>query len=236
MVRNVWKLAGLGVLALMLSGSAMAEESVGFWAVAKEAGFMAYVLLAVSIAGVALGLQAFVQIKPHLLRPPSLANELLALVQEGNLDEAADAAQANGDTFLGAVASAALFNAQNGREAMESAASDAGEIEASKFLNRIGVLSMIAAVAPMLGLTGTTIGMIMTFAMIAAKADAVTASDMARGISEALVCTFVGLMVAIPLIALSFFLKAKLMQTIYEISNDVNELIRTVHGGEQPAK
>ena len=205
-------------------------EGAGFLDMAKDSGFMEYILLLVSIAGMALFLQALVVIRPHLLRPPHLSAELLQLVEEGNLEEALNISQAD-QTFLGVVATATLSKAEMGKEAMEGAMADAGEIEANKFMHKIGMLNLIAAIAPMLGLTGTTIGMIKTFGVIAVKSDAVTASDMAKGIAIALVCTFTGLMVAIPLLVGGFFLKARLTGVMHEISGDCNEMIRIViHG------
>ena len=230
-----WTVAALVLGALAVSSTASASEAVagaGFLDMAKDAGFMEYIILLVSIAGFALALQALVPLRAHLLRPPELANELINCCQEGNLDGALEAAQGDG-SFLGTVAFATLSNAQAGKEAMESAMADAGEIEAGKILNRIGVLNLIAAIAPMLGLTGTTVGMIATFAVIAVKADAVTASDMAKGIAVALVCTFTGLMVAIPLLCIAYFLKARVTQVVLEISNDCNEMIRIITSGEQ---
>ena len=68
------QMAVLAVLSLaVLSGSAVRAEDVagaGFLDMAKDSGFMEWILLLVSVAGVALGLQAFVSIRPHLLRPP----------------------------------------------------------------------------------------------------------------------------------------------------------------------
>jgi biopolymer transport protein ExbB len=235
MLRNKGTLIAALALGLMVfSTNARAVEAVegaGFLDMAKDAGFMEYVILLVSIAGFALALQAIVTMRAHLLRPPELANELINCVQEGNLDAAVEAAQGDG-SMLGTIAFATLSNAQYGKEAMESAMADAGEVEANKLMNKIGVLNLIAAIAPMLGLTGTTVGMIATFAVIAVKADAVTASDMAKGIAVALVCTFTGLMVAIPLLCISFFLKAKVTQLVLEIANDCSEMVRIVTGGE----
>jgi biopolymer transport protein ExbB len=207
---------------------------VSLWNIAKHAGFMEWILIIVSIVGVALFLQALVTMRTILLRPPELANELLTRCEEGNVDEAVNVAQAD-NSFLGQVAFAALSKFQMGKEAMESAMNDQGEIEGQKYMNRIGALNLIAAIAPMLGLTGTTIGMIYTFGSIAQKADAVTASDMANGISIALICTFTGLMIAIPLLVGAFFLKGRLTAVILEISNDVNEMIRILTSGEGTA-
>lgn len=237
MLRNKgWVLTALVIGVVSFSTKAFGQEEAahggGFLDMAKDAGFMEYILLLVSIAGFALAFQAMVQIRGHLMRPPELANELITCCQEGNLDAAVETAQGD-SSFLGTVAFATLSNAQYGKHAMETAMSDVGEIEANKFLNKIGILNLIAAIAPMLGLTGTTVGMIITFAAISAKADAVTTSDMAKGIGVALVCTFSGLMVAIPLLCIAYFLKARLQQTILEIANDCNEMIRTVSGAEQ---
>jgi biopolymer transport protein ExbB/TolQ len=73
--------------------------------------------------------------------------------------------------------------------------------------------------------------MIMTFSIISVKADSVTAADMAEGIAVALVCTFTGLAIAIPLLVGSFYLRANLKSTINEISADCNEMIRVISSG-----
>jgi len=226
--QNKWKVAMLVALGpIVLHSTAHAS----FLDLAKEAGFMEYILLLTSVTGFALCFQALVTLRGHLLRPPELANELINCVQEGNLDGAVEAAQGD-SSFLGTVAFATLSNAQYGKDAMESAMADAGEVEANKLLHKVGILQLIAAIAPMLGLTGTTVGMIATFAVIAEKADAVTPADMAKGIAIALICTFTGLMVAIPLLCVSYFLKNRVTQTVLEVSNDCNELVRLVSSGE----
>jgi len=216
----------------------MAGEAKGhpsFLDTAKDAGFMEYVLLLVSIAGFALALQALVTLRAHLLRPPELATEMQDLLREGNLEGAFDVAQGD-NSFLGAVALGTLSNAQLGKEAMEGALADTGEVESNKLMNKINTLNLIAAIAPMLGLTGTTVGMIETFATMSAGGAEITADKMAKGISIALICTFTGLIVAIPLLVIAFFLKARVVQVISEVSNDCNEMIRIVTGGEQPAE
>ena len=228
-VSNKWKVAALLALGPIVLHTTSAHAS--FLDLAKEAGFMEYILLLTSVTGFALCFQALVTLRAHLLRPPELANELINCVQEGNLDGAVEAAQGD-SSFLGTVAFATLSNAQYGKDAMESAMADAGEVEANKLLHKVGILQLIAAIAPMLGLTGTTVGMIATFAVIAEKADAVTPADMAKGIAIALICTFTGLMVAIPLLCVSYFLKNRVTQTVLEVSNDCNELVRLVSSGE----
>ena len=213
-------------------GAAPAKSAPTLLENMKEAGFMEYILLFVSIAGLALCLQALVTLRAHLLRPPELSIQLIDLCSQGDVQGALDSAQADG-SFLGAVATATLNNHQYGKEAMESAMADMGEIETNKVMNKIGTLNLIAAIAPMLGLTGTTVGMMATFSAMSAGGSEITPDKMAKGISIALVCTFTGLMVAIPLLVVSFILKTIVTKVIYEIVNDVNEMIRiTTSGGE----
>ncbi len=63
--------------------------------------------------------------------------------------------------------------------------------------NRLSVLAVLVAVAPLLGLLGTVVGMIDTFNAIAAFSNA-NSSALAQGISKALITTQAGLAAAIP--------------------------------------
>ncbi|HPY89975.1 MAG TPA: MotA/TolQ/ExbB proton channel family protein [Lentisphaeria bacterium] len=63
--------------------------------------------------------------------------------------------------------------------------------------NRISILAVLVAVAPLLGLLGTVVGMVDTFNAIAAHATA-NSSALAQGISKALITTQAGLAAAIP--------------------------------------
>ena len=63
--------------------------------------------------------------------------------------------------------------------------------------NRISILAVLVAVAPLLGLLGTVVGMVDTFNAIAASSNA-NSSALAQGISKALITTQAGLAAAIP--------------------------------------
>ena len=71
-----------------------------------------------------------------------------------------------------------------------------------------GALKIIAAIAPLLGLLGTVVGMIETFEMITLFG-AGDPKQMASGISKALVTTMLGLVVAIPIVLLHAWVSSK---------------------------
>jgi biopolymer transport protein ExbB len=74
----------------------------------------------------------------------------------------------------------------------------AGSKELNDLEKGVGVLSLIAAIAPLLGLTGTVLGMIDSFRVIAVHGSSAQIGLLAQGIWEALITTAAGLLVAIP--------------------------------------
>ncbi|WP_025897978.1 MotA/TolQ/ExbB proton channel family protein [Sneathiella glossodoripedis] len=70
----------------------------------------------------------------------------------------------------------------------------------SKFSRGIGSLRLLAAIAPLLGLLGTILGIISAFQVIAVTEGPVTPNLIADGLWEALLTTAAGLIVALPAI------------------------------------
>lgn len=105
--------------------------------------------------------------------------------------------QLRSGSSLGRVLAAALTNRHRPRELIKEAVEDTGRHvvhELERFLNTLGT---IAAIAPLLGLLGTVIGMIKVFSAIMLHGVG-NANELAGGISEALITTAAGLTVAIP--------------------------------------
>ncbi len=73
-------------------------------------------------------------------------------------------------------------------------------LQQTKLFSRLGWLTLIAVVSPMLGLLGTVLGMIKVFASIAAQTGPVSPSLLANGLSQAMNTTAAGLIVALPIL------------------------------------
>ena len=102
--------------------------------------------------------------------------------------------------------------------------------EAIKLQQKIGYLSLIGNIAPMMGLFGTVSGMITAFQTIAEKGASVTPADLAGGISQALVTTFLGLFVAIPTMIAYFFFRNKVVRITLEIHAIADDLVERFRG------
>jgi len=86
-------------------------------------------------------------------------------------------------------------------------------------INRfIGFIKIISKVAPLLGLLGTVIGMIVTFQAITLFGTG-DPKTMAGGISQALITTVLGLTVAIPTVLLHYFVHSR-AQSIMQVLNE----------------
>ena len=101
------------------------------------------------------------------------------------------------------------------------AALDSGYVKESQRLNRLMVVLTIAiSGGPFLGLLGTVVGVMITFAAIAASGD-VNVNAIAPGIAAALVATVAGLGVAIP----ALFGYNYLISRIKDLTNDMQVFI-----------
>ena len=95
--------------------------------------------------------------------------------------------------------------------------------EMSPLKRYLSVIAMLAAVAPLFGLLGTVTGMITTFNVIALFGTG-NAKAMAGGISEALITTQSGLLVAIP----GLFMSAFLTRRANRLKSHLNEVVMTL--------
>lgn len=111
---------------------------------------------------------------------------------------------------------------------VEQAILDAGERVTNQLRRHLRLFNGISQVAPLLGLLGTVMGMIMSFNAIATSAADGQREMMAAGIAQALITTAAGMLVAIPaLLAYLFFLGRvdNLITTIDGLGQQVVELI-----------
>jgi biopolymer transport protein ExbB len=76
----------------------------------------------------------------------------------------------------------------------------------------------------MLGLLGTVSGMVKSFNVIASSQGQASPADLAIGISQALLTTMEGLIVAIPVTAVFAFLRNRLIRTVIETGAIIEDL------------
>lgn len=165
----------------------------------EAGGPVVVILLVMSVVALAIILAKFWQLSGAGLTNRRPVERVLEEARQGNLAKAADTAEAGRGPAMRALAAALSQRADEdrAREAAWLAASE--ELESARSWLR--PLEVIAALAPLLGLFGTVLGMIAAFAELEAAGSRVDPSILSGGIWEALLTTAVGLAVAIPAVA-----------------------------------
>lgn len=172
--------------------------------IAKACGWVfGPVFLLLSFILVALLVMCFLQIRKQILLPPALAEQFEQHLEAKEYQPAYELAK-NDDSYLGHVLAAGMGKLQAGYPAALAAMEEAQGEEQMKLEHKISYVSLIGALAPMLGLLGTVTGMVSSFKKIADNPGVAPKPDqLAGGISTALVTTLIGLWIAIP--AVLFF-------------------------------
>ena len=184
-------------------GEAAVAEGENFlvW-VARCSGLIGAFLLVLSIYFVAKVFMLFVELREQTAAPPELIHEADELINKRDFRGVYQRLK-DSDTFFGKIVAAAIPEMPQGlteaREVMDRAA----EAETLIMEKKIGVLAVIGTLGPMIGLLGTLKGMIASFSVIAMSSVELNPSEVASGISEALLLTFEGVALSVP--AIYFF-------------------------------
>jgi biopolymer transport protein ExbB len=189
----------------------------------KNSGYVGWIIVCLSIVALALVIEAFVSLKREKLAPPELIDEIQALFDEGQFQEAMELCE-NEPTYMTKIVGAGVAKIGHPFEVIQTALSEMGDEESVRLHQKLGWLAVVGAVAPMLGLLGTVQGMIIAFHEIASSGGQATPADLANSISIALLTTLFGLMVAIPVISVMAYLRNRLVRSIIEVGAIVEDL------------
>ena len=239
MTKTLAYLSRVGLSFAVLAIPMMAQESAdapppqNFLGLIWKAGGPAGAVIGImSIIGVGLIIEHFMNVTRDKLAPPEMIDELQSLLDGNEVQAAYDLCDQN-PNYLTNVVGAALPKLSSGYESMEQAAADVGEEEAIKLHAKISWLSLIGNISPMCGLLGTVMGMLKAFGVIERETSP-SPAKLAGGIKEALITTMLGLVVAIPMMIGFFFFRNRVVRIILEISaisEDLLDRFRPQHQG-----
>lgn len=202
------------------------EEGTSYLAFLAQALGVKYIIvfLLLSFGLVALLVMCFLQFRKTVLLPPDLSQQFEQHLENKEYQQAFELAKGS-DSYLGRVLAAGMGKLQSGYAAAVEAMQGAQGEEAMKLEHKISYVSLVGALAPMFGLLGTVDGMVAAFMKIAGADTAPKPSELAVGISQALVTTLIGLWLAIPAIAGYALLKNWLQKFNMEVEDESGRLM-----------
>ena len=208
--------------------AAKVEKKAGgdktFWQVIQQGGFMMIPLGLTSVTMIALVIDGFMRLRNDKLAPPALVEQVRSQFRTGDYNGAYQSCRTNLTVFTNVVR-VGLGMLSHGREACERAMEDALAKEVSTLGTRIRYLSVIGVVSPMLGLTGTVLGMIRAFSTIGSSGIG-DPSALSAAIGEVLVATATGLFVAIPAFAFYYVFSNRITSVTVFAEDVISSLFR----------
>jgi biopolymer transport protein ExbB len=196
-------------------------------ALIEAAGWPIWPLIIASIIALAIIFERFYTLRRNQIVPPQLLEQTLeTLRRQGASPEVQRVLAENSP--MGRIFAAGLKNLASSREVMKESLEEAGRAVAHDLERYLTSLGTIAAVAPLLGLLGTVVGMVEIFG-----SQSPTGSNpavLAHGISVALYNTAFGLIVAIPSLIFHRFFRGKVEALLVEMEQQAIKLVEIVHG------
>lgn len=178
-----------------------ARESY-FWWVVKNSGLIGAVILALSIYFVALVAQLFWEFRLPVAIPPEVVAQVEELINQRDFKNVYTVVK-DDNSFFSRALSTGIAELPNGLAEARDVMERVGESITVAMEKKISMMAVLGTLGPMIGLLGTLKGMIASFSVIAMSDTQMKASEVAGGISEALLLTFEGVALSVP--AIYFF-------------------------------
>ncbi len=204
---------GLADLELELDSEELAK--IDWVEEAKKGGSTMIALGVLSVLGLTFFIERLLTLRLRLFAPMRLRNQLASLASEKG-QVSTELFQRVADLCRGdnsSLGKAALFVAEHNDQPYEVLSTSVSDIAGRDIRNQIArtsPLAVIAALAPLLGLLGTMIGMIEAFKLVSLYGDDGGASMLADSIAKALITTASGLVLAIPALAAYHFFRHRI--------------------------
>ena len=196
------------------------------WSMIQAAGWPIWPLIFASIVALALIFERLYSLRQSMVAPAGMVDRVLAeFRQSGVTPELLTKTASQGP--LGRILAAGLANVRSPRPVMKEAIEEVGRVvthELERFLTSLGT---IAAMAPLLGLFGTVIGMIEIFGSQGAASS--NPIQLAQGISIALYNTAMGLIVAIPSMMFYRYFRGKVDALVIQMEQQAIKLVDFAH-------
>lgn len=194
----------------------------------KAGGPVMWPILLCSIVALAIVAERFWSLQTKRIAPKNLVAQVWQWDKVGHLDAKRIQDLRRGSP-LGRILAAGLMNRHSDRTVMKESIEEVGRHVVHELERYLNMLGTIAAVAPLLGLLGTVLGMIQMFTVITTQG-AGDGSVVAGGIAQALITTVFGLFVAIPTLIFHRYFHGRVDDLVVTMEQEALKMVEVMHG------
>jgi biopolymer transport protein ExbB len=224
---------GAAATARAQDGDGIITRQMDFLQIVNAGGIMMFPLALLSVVGVVLVLIYLLTIRRNAVVSDRFMNAAEAMIRKRDyLGLVAFSHRQNESMARITQKTLEFFTKYPGAsfgEVREVAEAE-GSRQAGLLSSRITYLADIGAIAPMVGLLGTVLGMIKSFLNIASgDVQGVRQMELAEGVSEALITTAAGLMIGIPALVFYSLFRGRVQKYIAELEAAATHLMALLH-------
>jgi len=194
-------------------------------------GFVMWPLLCVAIGGIIIALERAVFLARVHLRSIRIMQRVESALDKGQIEEAEDICRRKPGP-VGRVLLAGLRHRHSRKDILEDVLQESILHETPRLERFMSMLGVLAMIAPLLGLLGTVTGMISTFQMISAHGSG-DSRLLSGGISEALITTQAGLVIAVPLLLMHAYFSGRVNHILEHIEANATRLVTLLVSGSE---
>ena len=188
-----------------------------------DGGAFMWPILILLIFGLMIALERFYSLMMSSINSKKFYSEVISSLDDDGVDAALELCN-NTRGPVAEVFHAGLSRTHRGLGEVEKAIQNAGTVEMSFLEKNMIWLNLVITIAPLLGFTGTVAGMITAFDSIEA-ANNISPAVVAGGISQALLTTAFGLIVAIIIQFLQNFFVSRIDRLVLDMEENSMELV-----------
>ncbi len=197
------------------------------WDMFNQGGPVLWVIIALSFVALAMTLYFFFTITPKREVSPVFVKQAVTALRGGDLRGAYELCEGR-EEMMPNVLRAGLRMHGHDRYVIQEAMESEGERNAAALWQKISYLNNVGVIAPLLGLLGTVTGMMQAFSSIALDDSQVKGLNMANAVSQAMITTAAGLILAIPALVVYYYLRGRVVKIVSEVEMHATEMIELI--------
>lgn len=197
-----------------------------------KGGIILWVIMALSVVGLAIIIERVLYFRSIKTDEDKLFQRVKASVEKGHFDEALSICD-NNESPLSALIKVGIEYRSYPESAQKEVLKDAAAQEVPRLERNVSTLGTIAHIAPLLGLLGTVTGTMKAFGVLGRFGSVADPSILAKGISEALITTVGGIVVAVPAVIFYNLLVTKVNLILLKMENQVTVLVMMINSGKR---
>ncbi|HPE90259.1 MAG TPA: MotA/TolQ/ExbB proton channel family protein [Spirochaetia bacterium] len=197
-----------------------------------KGGIILWVIMALSVVGLAIIIERVLYFRSIKTDEDKLFQRVKASVEKGHFDEALSICD-NNESPLSALIKVGIEYRSYPESAQKEVLKDAAAQEVPRLERNVSTLGTIAHIAPLLGLLGTVTGTMKAFGVLGRFGSVADPSILAKGISEALITTVGGIVVAVPAVIFYNLLVTKVNLILLKMENQVTALVMMINSGKR---